>query len=64
VALSPGGKATEYEPDHSPPSTTEVKNGGALPPLPHTSSWLNDSFIKHRDSFIFIIIIVAFIKKD
>jgi hypothetical protein len=26
--------------DHSPPSTTEAKNGGAIPPLPHTSSWL------------------------
>jgi hypothetical protein len=22
-----------------PPSSAEVKNGGAIPPLPHTSSW-------------------------
>jgi hypothetical protein len=29
-----GGKA-----DHSPPSSAELKNGGAVPPLPHTSSW-------------------------
>jgi hypothetical protein len=29
----PGGKA-----DHSPPSSAEVKNGGAIPPLPHVSS--------------------------
>jgi hypothetical protein len=26
------------EADHSPPSNAEVKNGGILPPLPHTSS--------------------------
>jgi hypothetical protein len=26
--------------DHSPPSSAEVKNGGAIPPLPHKSSWL------------------------
>jgi hypothetical protein len=25
--------------DHSSPSNTEVKNGGAIPPLPYTSSW-------------------------
>jgi hypothetical protein len=25
--------------DHSPPSSAEVKNGGAIPPLPHMSSW-------------------------
>jgi hypothetical protein len=27
------------EADHSPPSSAEVKNGGARPPLPHMSSW-------------------------
>jgi hypothetical protein len=27
------------EADHSPPSSTEVKNYSAIPPLPHTSSW-------------------------
>jgi hypothetical protein len=27
------------EADHSPPSSAEVKNGGAITPLPHTSSW-------------------------
>jgi hypothetical protein len=26
------------EADHSPPSSSEVKNGGAIPPLPHMSS--------------------------
>jgi hypothetical protein len=25
----------------TPPSNAEVKNGGAIPPLPHTSSWLD-----------------------
>jgi hypothetical protein len=27
------------EADHSPPSNAEVKNGGAIPPLPNVSSW-------------------------
>jgi hypothetical protein len=27
------------ETDHSRPSSGEVKNSGALPPLPHTYSW-------------------------
>jgi hypothetical protein len=27
------------DPDHSPVSSAEVKNGGAIPPLSHTSSW-------------------------
>jgi hypothetical protein len=33
-ALSLGEKRQEREADHSPPSTAEVKNGGAIPPLP------------------------------
>jgi hypothetical protein len=35
----PGLKRQRRESDHSPPSSAEVKNGGAIPPLPHTSSW-------------------------
>jgi hypothetical protein len=27
------------EADQSPPFSAEVKNGGAIPPLPHTSYW-------------------------
>jgi hypothetical protein len=27
------------EADHSPLPTAEAKNGGDIPPLPHTSSW-------------------------
>jgi hypothetical protein len=38
-ALSPGLMWPGYEADHSPPSSAEVKNIGAIPPLPHTSSW-------------------------
>jgi hypothetical protein len=30
----PGGEA-----DYSPPSSVEVKNGGDIPPFPHTSLW-------------------------
>jgi hypothetical protein len=38
-ALSLEVKQPGREAAHSPPSTAEVKNGGAIPPLPHTSSW-------------------------
>jgi hypothetical protein len=34
-----GVKRLFCEADHLPPSTAEVKNGGAIPPLPRTSSW-------------------------
>jgi hypothetical protein len=37
--LSPGVKWPGREADHSSPSSAEAKNGGAIPPLPHTSSW-------------------------
>jgi hypothetical protein len=35
----PGVKRPGREAGHSPLSRTEVKNGGAIPPLPHASSW-------------------------
>jgi hypothetical protein len=35
--LSLGVKQLGCEADHSPPSSTKVKNGGAIPPLLHTS---------------------------
>jgi hypothetical protein len=35
----PGDKAQGCETDHSPPSGAEVKNGRAIPPLPHMCSW-------------------------
>jgi hypothetical protein len=38
-ALSLGVKRQGHEGAHSPPSHTEIVNGGAIPPVPHTSSW-------------------------
>jgi hypothetical protein len=38
-ALSPGIMWPGREADHPPPSSAEVKNGGAIPPVPHMSSW-------------------------
>jgi hypothetical protein len=35
----PEFKAAGRETDHSPPSSAEVKNTGAVDPLPHISSW-------------------------
>jgi hypothetical protein len=35
----PGVNRPGCEADHSPPSSVEVKNGGAIPPLPHMPSW-------------------------
>jgi hypothetical protein len=38
-AISPVIKRLGSEADHSTPPSTEVKNCGAIPPLPQTSSW-------------------------
>jgi hypothetical protein len=37
--LFPRVKQLEREADHIPPSSAEFRNGGAIRPLPHTSSW-------------------------
>jgi hypothetical protein len=34
-----GGTAHGSEADHSPPPSTQTKNGGVIFPIPHTSSW-------------------------
>jgi hypothetical protein len=34
-----GVKRSEREARHSPPSSAEIKNSGAIPPLPHMSAW-------------------------
>jgi hypothetical protein len=34
--FSRGVKRPRRKPNHSPPSSAEVKNGGSLPPFPHT----------------------------
>jgi hypothetical protein len=39
VAVSPGVKRQERGADHSPPTSAEVKSGGATPSLLHMSSW-------------------------
>jgi hypothetical protein len=39
TGLSPAVKRPGREAEHSPPFSDEVRNGGAIPPLPHTSSW-------------------------
>jgi hypothetical protein len=56
--LSPEVKRPEREADHSPPSNVEVKKGGAIPPLPHTSSWRDAYLIKHRYNFAFFRVII------
>jgi hypothetical protein len=38
-----------YETGHPLPSNAEIKNGGAIPPLPHTFSWRSVKLSKHRD---------------
>jgi hypothetical protein len=38
-ALPPGVKRPWREADISPPFSTKIKNGGAILPLTHTSSW-------------------------
>jgi hypothetical protein len=38
-AASTGVKRQGREANHSPKSNVEVKNGGAIPPVPHKSSW-------------------------
>jgi hypothetical protein len=34
----PEGKQLEHKPDHSTPSSAEVKNGGAILPFPHMAT--------------------------
>jgi hypothetical protein len=52
-ALSKGVKQQGREADHSLPSNAEVKKDGALPPLPHMSSWYSAYLFSHRDYFTF-----------
>jgi hypothetical protein len=51
-AVSPGINLPGHETDHSLPSNADVKNDGAIHPLPLTSSWRNAEIIKSRDNFI------------
>jgi hypothetical protein len=51
--LFPGAKRSEREPDHSSLSSVDVLNNGAIPSLPHMSSWRGVYLIKQRDKFTF-----------
>jgi hypothetical protein len=44
VALSRGVKRPARETDHSSPSSADVNNDGAIPPLPHMSSCRRGNF--------------------
>jgi hypothetical protein len=52
-ALLLGVMRPDREADHSPPSSSEVQNDGAVPPLPHTSSWHGTLSLKHKNNFTF-----------
>jgi hypothetical protein len=41
IQVIPGAMWPRREADHSPPSSAEVKNGGAIPPLSHPPSGLS-----------------------
>jgi hypothetical protein len=47
-----GIKRQELYVDHSPPSSTEVKKGGATSPLHHASSMCKAYFINFRNDVI------------
>jgi hypothetical protein len=46
-----GVKRQGREADRSPPSSAEVKDGGAVPPFPHKSPWHDAGVIKCREIF-------------
>jgi hypothetical protein len=59
-AISPGVKLLGHEVDNSPPSNTEVKNGGDIPPHPpclHGTVLFKCFLIKRRDNFTFTLLI-------
>jgi hypothetical protein len=60
VAVPPGVKRQGLEADHSPPSSAEVKNGGAIRPLLHTCPWRDDCTGADLPSFISASVLVCF----
>jgi hypothetical protein len=50
--MGTGGSFPGREADYSPPSSAEVKNGGAIPPL-HSYVFMAWCLIKHKDNFNF-----------
>jgi hypothetical protein len=59
-AISPEVERPGCEADHSPPSSVEIKNGEALPPLPHMSSWHSAQLIKGQDKFTHTFIFTSY----
>jgi hypothetical protein len=53
AALSLGVKQPGCKTCHSPPSSAEAKNGTAIPPIPHMSSWYSAWLITQSDNFTF-----------
>jgi hypothetical protein len=52
-AFSQGVKRPGREANRLPSSSAEVKNGGAVPPVPNMSPWHNAKLIKHKDNLPF-----------
>jgi hypothetical protein len=61
MALSWRVKQQGNEADHSSPSSAEIKNGEAIPPLPRMSSRRGDLLIKSRDNCALLILIWKYI---
>jgi hypothetical protein len=51
--MGTGVKLQAREADHLPQSSSEVKNGGTVSPLPHISSWRGVYSSKLTDNFTF-----------
>jgi hypothetical protein len=54
MVISPGLKRMDREADHSPPSSGEANNCGAIPPLVHMPSWRGAYLIIYRESCNFL----------
>jgi hypothetical protein len=54
-AIYPGLERLGREAENSPSSSAEVKSGGAIPPLPHTSSWRSALLVNARSTGIICI---------
>jgi hypothetical protein len=55
-ALSPGVKGPGREADHSPPTSAEIKNGGAIPPLPPRHDVVLNYLINYVQGNLYLII--------
>jgi hypothetical protein len=53
-----GVKQLGCENEHSPPSSAEVNNGGAISPLPRVFSWYSAELIEHSNNFTFYSLII------